>query len=31
MITFTEIFPIIIVAAMIYVGGMFIWIENKKR
>ena len=31
MITFTNIFPLIIVAAMIYIGGMYIWIENKKR
>jgi len=31
MITLADIFPLIIVAAMIYIGGMYIWIENKKR
>ena len=30
MITFENIFPIIIVAAMIYAGCAYIWIENKK-
>jgi hypothetical protein len=31
MITFENIFPLIIVAAMVYIGCMYIWIENKKR
>ena len=31
MITLADIFPLIIAAVMIYIGGMYIWIENKKR
>ena len=31
MITFETIFPLLLVAAIIYVGCMYIWNENKKR
>jgi len=31
MITITDVFPLIIAGAMIYIGAMYIWIENKKR
>jgi len=31
MTTFEAIFPLLLVAAIIYVGAMYIWYENKKR
>ena len=31
MITFEIVFPLLLVAAMIYAGCAYIWIENKKR
>ena len=31
MITFEDIFPLLLAAALVYAGCAYIWIENKKR